>query len=338
MLARRWYVPGMNRLARPLAASLATIATAVALAGCGSSDGTPRSSRPAAAPPWPGTISSVTVGAGPVGLAADSSGAVWVANAQESQVSRVRDGRVDLTVPGIELPLRVAATAGSVWVTSFGAGQLVRVAAPSGRVSARVAVGKGAEGVAAGLGSIWVVAQDDGRLVRVDPNSAKVAGHADVGIGARLVTTGLGAVWVSQFQDGQVLKVDPTSLAVTRSATLCHGPQGLVTTSDAVWVTCTADDVALRLNPADLSVTRRVKLPDAPDRIVASDGGALYVVCQAGPTLVELDGATGQVRRQRALGGAAQLYDQANDDLTVAGGMVWVSSFGENLLRGLPIS
>jgi streptogramin lyase len=327
----------MDRRARALATTIVVLVGALA-AGCGSSDKATPSSAAAVPPAWPGSVTSVAVGAGPVGMASDPSGAVWVANAQASSVSRMRDGRVDLTVPGIDLPLRVAVSADSVWVTSFGAGEVVQLAAGTGRVTARVAVGKGAEGVAVGLGAVWVVAQDVGQLVRLDPRRARIAGRADVGIGSRLVTTGLGAVWVSQFQTGQVLKVDPTSLAVTSSKTLCHGPQGLATTATAVWVTCTADDVALRLDPTDLSVTRRVPLPDAPDRILADDGGALYVVCQAGPTLVELDPGSGHVRRQRALGGAAQLYDQANDDLTVSGGTVWVSSFGENLVRGLPIS
>lgn len=331
----------MDRLARGVVAALAAIAVA---AGCSASTHAPARTKPTttpttpAPPSWSGVITSLPVAAGPVGLATDASGAVWVADSQASRLSRVRGGRVDLTVPGIDVPLRVAVIAGAVWATAFGAGELVRVAPATGRVTGRVRVGKGAEGVAGGFGSVWVVAQDIGRLVRVDPRTATVVGQADIGVGARLVTTGLGAVWVSQFQTGQVLRVDPTSLAVTRSASLCQGPQGLLATADAIWVTCTADDVALRLDPSDLSVTRRVTLPDAPDRIVAGASGTLYVVCQAGPTLVELDGATGQVRRQRALGGAAQLYDQANDDMTVASGMVWVSSFGEDLLRGLPTS
>jgi streptogramin lyase len=327
----------MHRAARALATTIVASLAAVA-AGCGSSGHAPRAATPAPPPVWAGSIRSVPVGAGPVGMASDASGAVWVADAQASSVSRVRDGRVDLTVPGIDVPLRVAVSAGSVWVTSFGAGELVRLAAVTGRVTARVPVGKGAEGVAVGLGAVWVVAQDVGQLVRVDPRRATVTGHADVAVGARLVTTGLGAVWVSQFQTGQVLKVDPATLAVTSSKPLCHGPQGLVATATAVWVTCTTDDVALRLDPTELSVTQRVKLPDAPDRIVADDNGALFVVGQAGPTLVELDPSSGQVRRQRALGSAAQLYDQANDDMTISDGTVWVSSFGENVIRGLPTS
>lgn len=323
----------MQRQLRVLLAGLAV----VAIAGCGSpAGGAPKavsSSTPAA---WSGAVTSVPVGAGPVGLAVGSSGAVWVAEAQASELARLGTERVDHTVPSVDVPLRLATNGDAVWATAFGAGELVRISATSGRVTARVPVGRGAEGVATGLGAVWVVAQDDGRLVQVNPTSAKVTGRADIGVGARLVTTGLGAVWVSQFRTGQVLKVDAGTLAVTPSAPLCGGPQGILAAADAVWVTCTTDDVALRLDPATLTVTTRVRLPDAPDGITSSRDGAVYVVCQAGPTVVELDPSSGTVQRRRVLGGAAQLYDQANLDIAATNDAVWVSSFSANLVYRLP--
>ena len=75
----------------------------------------------------PGTV--VAVGQGPVGLAADSDGSVWVAQAGASSVSRIRGGKVDLEVKGIDVPLRLAAADGSVWATAFGTGELVRISA-----------------------------------------------------------------------------------------------------------------------------------------------------------------------------------------------------------------
>jgi len=75
----------------------------------------------------PGAV--VAVGQGPVGLAADSDGSVWVAQAGASSVSRIRGGKVDLEVKGIDVPLRLAAADGSVWATAFGTGELVRISA-----------------------------------------------------------------------------------------------------------------------------------------------------------------------------------------------------------------
>ena len=74
----------------------------------------------------PGTV--VPVGKGPVGLAADSDGSVWVAQAGASRVSRIRGGKVDLEVKGIDVPLRLAAADGG-WATAFGTGALVRISA-----------------------------------------------------------------------------------------------------------------------------------------------------------------------------------------------------------------
>jgi streptogramin lyase len=277
-------------------------------------------------------VTTVQSGDGPVGLAVDPTGAVWVADAGSSQVSRVRGGHKDLDVGGVDTPLRLLASDGAVWATAFGSGELVRIT-PAGEVSGRVAVGKGAEGVAAGFGSVWVVAQDAGRLVRVDPRRLKVESRVDIGIGARLVTTGPGAVWVSQFRDGRVLRVNPATRSVTASAVLCQGPQGLVATAHVVWVTCTKDNVLLRLDPRTLKTTLRVPMPEAPDGIAAGPANTLYVVSQAGPTLVTVDATTGAVRAKQVLGAQAQLYDQANLDVAAAADEVWVSSFAENLIR-----
>lgn len=324
----------MQRPSRALVIALALVTFAACGSGSGSS---PRSSPTAGrAAAWPGAVTTVQVGAGPVGLAAAPNGGVWVAEAQASQVSLLAADKVQRTVPSVDLPLRLAASEDDVWSTAFSAGQLVRIAPGNGRITARVQIGRGAEGVASGLGAVWVVAQDDGRLVKVDPTTAKVVGEADIDVGARLVTTGLGAVWVSQFTTGRVLKVDPVTLAVTSSTALCRGPQGILATTDAVWVTCTTDNVLLRLDPASLTVETKVRLPEAPDGIAAGPGGGLFVVCQAGPTVVELDPSSGAVKRQRVLGGTAQLYDQANLDIAATADAVWVSSFSENLVYRLP--
>ena len=282
----------------------------------------------------PSTV--VPVGQGPVGLAADADGAVWVAQAGASRVSRIRDGRVDLEVSGIDVPLRVAAADGSVWATSFGSGELVRITAATGAEAGRVAVGKGAEGVAVGLGAVWVVAQDAGRLVRVDPGGATKTGEADIGVGARLVTTGGGAVWVSHYQNGTVLRIDPTSLAVTASPRVCGGPQGIVATPDAVWVACTLDNVVARLDPTTLAVTARVATPPAPDGLATDGKGRISVEAQQGPTLATIDAASATMSMTGVLGTLPQLYDQANLDIVVTTEAVWISSFADNTVHRVP--
>jgi streptogramin lyase len=281
----------------------------------------------------PGTV--VAVGKGPVGLAADADGSVWVAQAGASSVSRIRGGKVDLEVKGIDVPLRVTAADGVVWATAFGTGELIRITAASGELSQRTPVGKGAEGVAVGLGSVWVVAHDAGKLVRVDPSTSAVAGTADIGVGARLVTTGGGAVWVSHYANGTVLRVDPTTMAVTTSPRICGGPQGIVATANAVWVACTTDNVVVRLDPATWAAAARIITPTAPDGLVAGPDGRLRLVAQQGPTLVVIDPNTDAVVSEQALGVLPQLYDQANLAVAVTADATWVSSFSADAVHRL---
>ena len=281
----------------------------------------------------PGTV--VPVGKGPVGLAVDQGGAVWVAQAGDSKVSRTRDGKVDLDVAGLEVPLRLAAGSGAVWATAFGTGELARIDPGRGTVTGRVAVGQGAEGVAVGLGSVWVVAQDAGRVVRVDPAGTTVSGGATIPVGARLVTTGAGAVWVSHYRDGTILKVDPASLAVTTSPRACGGPQGIVATDAGVWVACTSDNTVVKLDPASLAVTARVPVAGAPDGLALTPDGRIAVVAQEGPVMVVVDPATATVVSRRILGQLPQLYDQANLAVVATPDAVWVSSFSDNTVRRL---
>ena len=281
----------------------------------------------------PGTV--VAVGKGPVGLAVDSTGAVWVAQAGDTKVSRIRDGKVDLDVSGVDVPLRVAAADGAVWATAFASGEVVRIDPATGKVAGRVAVGKGAEGVAIGLGSVWVVAQDAGRLVRVDPAGTTVTGGADIGLGARLVTTGAGAVWVSHYRDGTVLKVDPASVATTASPKACNGPQGIVATDTAVWVACTLDNTVVRLDPTSLAVTARAPVTGAPDGLALAPDGRVVVVAQEGPALATVDPATAAVATRRLLGQLPQLFDAANLAVAATTDAVWVSSFSDNTVHRL---
>jgi hypothetical protein len=57
----------------------------------------------------------------------------------------------------------------------------------------------------------------------------------------------------------------------------------------------------------------------------------VYVVATTGPTVYELPtGAQGKVERRAVVGKSGPLFDQANDDIVVAGGWIWASDFQGN--------
>ena len=226
----------------------------------------------------------------------------------------------------------------AVWLTAFHAGELNRVDRRSGKVTDRLDVGDGAEGVAAGFGSVWVVAQDAGKLVRVDPKTREIVGRIDIGVGARLVSAGPDAMWVGHFADDKVLRVDPATGAVTASKKICSGPQDTVALEEVVWVACTFSDEVVGLDPKTLKVTSRVEVTGAPDPILVTDDGRVLVVAEEGPTAHELDPATGEIVWSETLSDAVALFDNANVDAAVSGGEIWVSSVSHEGVFHTPLS
>jgi DNA-binding beta-propeller fold protein YncE len=291
------------------------------VAGCGGSG----DDEPTAGPPW------VRVGSGPVGVAADPDGSVWVANAGDDSVSHVI-GRAAHREPDVgDTPLRLAADGTGVWATSFGDGRLLHLTSVPSRIDKAGVMGDGPEGVVLAHGSVWVVVQDAGLLRQVRPRDARVVRAIRVGNGARLVAADATHVWVSQFAQGVVLRVDPASGAVTRSGPVCPHPQGLLPTADKVWVTCTSVDKVVALDPDTLEVLATVDVPGQPDPVVAGPDGEVVVVAEDGPTVYRLDPADGHVVDKHRLGTAAPLDDEANIDAAVIqDGTLWVTSYRED--------
>ncbi len=282
----------------------------------------------------PDGVDEIVVGTGPVGLAVDEGGAVWVVSAQSETVSRVPSGasEPDLVVDVKGVPLRAVAAYDAIWVTSFHGEELVRLDPASGGVVSRTPTGPGPEGMVAAFDAIWLVAQDAGKLLRVDPTSARVTERIDIGVGARLVTAGERWLYVSQYKSGRVLRVDPRNGDVTRSPEPCVGPQGLAVAGDRVWVACTVDGTLLALDLDTLEVRETVPTADAPDAVRRLDDGRVLVATQAGPTLLVVDPASPASALTVPLGEEDQLYDQANIDAVVSDGQVYVSSFASDVL------
>ncbi|WP_151082515.1 hypothetical protein [Nocardioides cynanchi] len=285
------------------------------------------------------TVEAIQVGAGPVGLARGEAGAVWAVSARGDAVSRVPAGATepDLVVEVPGTPLRATWAHDALWVTSFGAEQLVRVDPVSGTITDRVPTGAGPEGVTAAFGSLWVVAQDAGRLLRIDPRTVTVTHRIEIGVGARLVTAGPRWLYVSHYADGQVLRIDPGTGHLWRSPEVCRGPQGMALEQGRLWVACTAGNRLLVLDAETLHVIARLPGPEAPDPVTVAPDGTVLAVSQAGPTVVTVDPVTREPVSRVALGEADQLFDQANLDALVSGGQVWVTSFNDDAVLRVPL-
>ena len=305
------------------------LAAALACACSGSSAAPP----PASSPARPASYDA----AQPIGLAA-AAGKVWTVEAGDgvltgrsgptSRPTRIRVG---------ETPLRVVPDArrSLLWVSVFGADQVVAVDPRTAKVVRRVHVSGQPEGLVSAFGAVWVVRQQARRLTEI--TASGVGRSFPLGDEPRLVTASDSAVFASNFGAGTITRVDPASGKSTTSKTLCTGPQDMVAIDNVVWVACTPDNKVIAVDADSLRMLGDVSVDGEPDALFF-DGSQLYVVTTAGPTIVELNKDPKQpaVLHRKALGEAAPLFDQANVDAVRVAGSWWVSSPSENRVLVYP--
>jgi outer membrane protein assembly factor BamB len=234
-----------------------------------------------------------------------------------------------------ETPLREVYDGGSVWVSLFGAGQVVAVDPRSARIVHRVRLPGQPEGITAAFGAIWVVRQAAHKLTRISPGGT-VGPSYPLGSEPRLVAAGAHALFVVDVTDDTITRIDPSTGARTVSGKVCDGPQDLVDASGTLWVACTRSDRVVAVDETTLRVIARLHVAGEPDGERVADG-KLYVVATTGPTVYQVRiGGRPAVVGKRVLGRALPLEDLANVDLVLTAGRIWVSSFGQDKLLDVP--
>ncbi|HUO71253.1 MAG TPA: hypothetical protein VMU39_10785 [Solirubrobacteraceae bacterium] len=107
-------------------------------------------------------FADVPLGSSPSAIAAGD-GTLWVANYNNSTVSRIDPARHDVqTIQVDSTPSGVAVGAGAVWVTNNFSGTLSRINPTVDRVVRTIGVGNGPSGVVVGYGDVWVATSSDG--------------------------------------------------------------------------------------------------------------------------------------------------------------------------------
>ena len=166
----------------------------------------------------------------PCGAAAIDFNAVWIADCKERAIHRINrfDGnRIALIRTGLADSRglqRLATGAGSVWILSDAAGELVRVDPRTNAVSARIAVAPNSHAAAFGFGSVWISNARANTVQRISPRTNRVVATIKVGQLPGPLVTGEGAVWVLNTNDGTVTRIDPDINAT--AATIETGAAG----------------------------------------------------------------------------------------------------------------
>ena len=181
----------------------------------------------------------------------------------------------------------------------------VRVASlPALQVGSPISVGPGPGVPTVANGAVWVPTTNDGGLVKVvagavasrtqvGPRSLTGEGYLDAAVG------GGGAVWSASDIGSTIARVDPASGATT-PLRVGERPGGLTEGGGAVWAFHFLQPAVTRIDEARATATR-LDVPGASGVGLAYGGGSLWLLSGRPNRVLELDPASGAVRRTIAL-------------------------------------
>ncbi|MEP6978455.1 MAG: BTAD domain-containing putative transcriptional regulator, partial [Thermoleophilia bacterium] len=244
-------------------------------------------------------VADVEVGKrpGPVDFGA---GAVWVANLDDSTLSRInpKTREVERTIPMQHVfPGGIAAGEGGVWVANGPDNEVVRVSPDANEVVDSVATNRCSgydAGIAVGGGAVWFVCNFG--IAQIDPGSNKAHRLRYLGLAPRAITVGLGAVWVSNA-DNTVSRISPRTHQV-ETLTVADDPRGLGTGYGAVWVSAFGADAISRLAAAPEAGSRigseSIRVGDGPVDVAVGAGG-VWVANSRDGTVSRIDPQSNKV-------------------------------------------
>ena len=270
----------------------------------------------------------IAPGAGPSSSSPSSSG---VASAGSAAVPRVS---------GLQKPYGVAVGNGSVWVTEYEQGNLVRIDPATNRVVARVRVGPHASHVLIQDGFAWVLDDLGNALIRVDVASNRVVNKISLQAGFDMrpsdLAGGAGSLWVTMGSNaypataarqlGELLRIDTATSAVT--ATQIDGvAAGVALGGGAVWVSSIIVEptTIFRIDPATNRVVANIETGHPVSGPLAFGDSALWVANNDG-YLTRIDARSNKVIGNFELGSpewAAML---------AVGKDLWISAPLDNIL------
>jgi YVTN family beta-propeller protein len=275
-------------------------------------------------------VASIPVGKTPATIASGF-GSIWVANQDDSTVTRIdaKTRRATDVIGGITGTLAdIAAGSGSVWLTTI-EGRLYRIN-PELNSSSEVPLhfhGRlhlGAMSgllltVSAGGGSVWLVWGGGSEILRFDPSSQKVV-TIDDGHGPEDAALGPGALWVSELDT--VSRLDATTNVITGSAdvgALIQDDFTIVAVGQgSVWVAKGLTGHVWRVDPATTTAVGSTAVGPHVSQIAAGEGGVWVTRPNAG-SVVRLDPHGGQVVKSIAVG-------RGVTGVTTGSGLVWVTT------------
>jgi len=216
-------------------------------------------------------------------------------------------------------PLRIAAGADTVWVTSERDGTLTRLDPETGEAKGRpIELDPGVAGVAVGGKWIWVTNPRRGKLLRLDPRDGKVLKRIDLRGEPGPIALGGGRVWLADETGRGITAVNAEGGSVYRQGLppqaerlrLAFGARGL-------WATVADAGVVRRVDPAGLTAGEPIRVGRGPAGVVVADG-FVWVANSRSGTVSKVDPSRRDVVASIEVGGQPGGIDAGSDTIWVA--------------------
>jgi YVTN family beta-propeller protein len=267
-------------------------------------------------------VADVEVGKRP-GPTAFGGGALWVANLDDSTLSRInpKTREVERTIPMQHVfPSDIAAGEAAVWVANGPDNAVVRVSPDANEVVDTIGTNRCSgydAAIAVGGGAVWFVCSIG--IAQIDPESNNAHRLRYLGLAPRAITFGLGAVWVSNA-DNTVSRINPRTHQVD-TLTVARDPRGLDTGYGAVWVSAFGADAISRLAAAPEDGSRigseSIRVGDGPVDVAVGVGG-VWVANSRDGTVSRIDPRSNKIIATIRVGNSPR-------GIAVGAGAVWVS-------------
>ena len=196
---------------------------------------------------------------------------------------------------GIESPLSLTSTGGTVWVSGRAPYVALYDAHSGTRVQTRTDVGAGAHAITAGLGSIWVLNATTNEVIRINARNGRRAANSPGRLAtpgqALVIAAGNGAVWVgvrqAQARNDYVLRIDPGG-GPRQSIPVAGGVQDFALRGRSLWITNRAASTVTRVNTSTLRIENVIPVGAGPKGI-AVGADAAWVAAAGDDALSRID-------------------------------------------------
>ncbi|MFN3431485.1 MAG: hypothetical protein ACK46X_16225, partial [Candidatus Sericytochromatia bacterium] len=238
---------------------------------------------------------SAGVGASPAGMALDGAGALWVANAAGTTLTRLSlTGEYQSTHYAGAAPIAVAIHgSGTLWVANHAASGTVTRLSSSGAVLGSTAVGPYPNDIAFdSAGQAWVTNTGDNTVTRLSSAGVALSTHT-VGVSpshaVAVAIDGTGHMWVAEPHFNRLVKLAPDGSVAGTYSTGNTPSDVAIDGAGAVWVSCAGAHVVQKLPPGGGAPTSYATgAGSAPGKLAFDPQGNLWVCCEGTDRVLKL--------------------------------------------------